>query len=310
MKKIITIVASVGLVLSIAGCGGGGSSGNTNINNGNRNPTGATTNNIKPGPFSKGQFGDINLTSSYKIPSDAIFLDIRNDYERQEWQENKDRELALGSIGGAVYEYRTKTLPKKDRYVRNEFVSEVEKIAGSKHQKLILICNTNSRTKKAAKLLSDNGFTNVYQINGGMHSNDKYRGWQASKLPTGIYKNVEVDRNYKIPNGTKFIDIRNPWEMKNNFFAKGSIGGAIYEYRKEAEEAKGNKKNRQKNKEFTSNITKLVDGNKNQPIILICHTGSRTSSAVKRLVEAGFTNVGHVVGGLSKWKSTGLPMGN
>lgn len=45
-----------------------------------------------------------------------------------------------------------------------------------------------------------------------------------------------------------------------------------------------------------------------QPVLIICHTQSRSSKVVKALKEAGWHNVRYVHGGMSRWASNGWPM--
>ncbi len=252
--------------------------------------------------YAQGEFGNIDLNSSYKIPKEAIFLDVRNSWERDGWKEDQNSwinpNLAQGSIGGAIYEYRDEK-DSANRHKRVEFVDEVLDIVnGDKKQHIILICNTSSRTKKAAKLLADNNFTFVDHIVGGM------KAWKNEKLSIASFDTIDIDGSYVVPNDAIFLDIRNDWERKNENYAKGSIFGAVYEYRDEK-----NKKDRRVRAEFASEVLNLCENNRTKPIILICNTDARTTKASKILVENGFTNISHIKGGLSNWKSSGLPIG-
>ena len=46
---------------------------------------------------------------------------------------------------------------------------------------------------------------------------------------------------------------------------------------------------------------------KDEPLALICLTSPRSPIAAKRLVEAGFTEVYNVTGGMMEWQKLGLP---
>lgn len=39
-----------------------------------------------------------------------------------------------------------------------------------------------------------------------------------------------------------------------------------------------------------------------QPLVLVCASGGRSSSAASKLAEAGFTNLYNLTGGMSKWR--------
>ena len=54
--------------------------------------------------------------------------------------------------------------------------------------------------------------------------------------------------------------------------------------------------------------TRLDALEKNEPIYVICQTGSRSKAAADILKGAGFNNVLNVTGGTSAWQAAGLPM--
>ena len=45
---------------------------------------------------------------------------------------------------------------------------------------------------------------------------------------------------------------------------------------------------------------------KEKPIYLVCEVGLRSTTAARKLVEAGFSDVRHVEGGLRAWEKEGL----
>ncbi len=59
--------------------------------------------------------------------------------------------------------------------------------------------------------------------------------------------------------------------------------------------------------EFVSRFTQSVG--KNDPVILICRTGSRTDVLARALIEdLGYTKVFNVKNGITRWISDGLPV--
>ncbi len=61
------------------------------------------------------------------------------------------------------------------------------------------------------------------------------------------------------------------------------------------------------NPEFVSKFTQAVG--KNDPVILICRTGSRTDTLSRALIEQlGYTKVYNVKNGITRWVSEGLPV--
>jgi len=51
-----------------------------------------------------------------------------------------------------------------------------------------------------------------------------------------------------------------------------------------------------------------LEGYKNKPVVLICHSGSRSAKAVKQLQQAGFSSASNIEGGMVAWKKAGLPV--
>ena len=47
---------------------------------------------------------------------------------------------------------------------------------------------------------------------------------------------------------------------------------------------------------------------KDRPLYLLCHSGSRSQSATMYLLQAGWTDVKNVTGGISAWMQAGLPV--
>ena len=47
---------------------------------------------------------------------------------------------------------------------------------------------------------------------------------------------------------------------------------------------------------------------KDRPLILVCRSGSRSSSACSRLTKMGFTQVNNLDGGVGDWEQAGLPL--
>ncbi|ANJ67467.1 hypothetical protein A9404_08780 [Halothiobacillus diazotrophicus] len=56
--------------------------------------------------------------------------------------------------------------------------------------------------------------------------------------------------------------------------------------------------------------TKLTDLEKHKAdqVLLYCRSGNRSSAAANMMVKAGFTNVGHLAGGIMAWKAENYPV--
>jgi rhodanese-related sulfurtransferase len=75
------------------------------------------------------------------------------------------------------------------------------------------------------------------------------------------------------------IDIRTPYEFKQGYI-KGAVNINYY------------------SRNFLENFTNY---DKNTPIFVYCRSGSRTSSAAKKLAKAGFQKVYDLRGGIMNW---------
>jgi phage shock protein E len=47
---------------------------------------------------------------------------------------------------------------------------------------------------------------------------------------------------------------------------------------------------------------------KDRPLLMICAAGSRSSSATMYLLQAGWTDVRNIAGGMIAWRAAGLPI--
>jgi len=194
-KTLILTLVIFGMIFISTGCGGGGSDNNIterSKDNPSIAPQASVNNNTPkanlPKEFPVGEFGEIKLTADYVIPKEALFLDIRNPWER-------DRGYAKGSIGGAVYEFRVAGDESQDE-LNVDFIDEVlalSEVNNDRSRYIILICSSSSRTKQASQWLSTSqdetweghkggGFTRVYHILGGFHGGKGEDGWEKMGL--------------------------------------------------------------------------------------------------------------------------------
>lgn len=101
-----------------------------------------------------------------------------------------------------------------------------------------------------------------------------YRMFPARGIPQITSKELEKKLE---ENNSQLLDVRSPREFKA-YHIKGFINIPVGDLRK--------------------NVNKL---DKNKELIVICHTGIRSSDACKRLKRRGYTNLVNVKGGISKW---------
>jgi rhodanese-related sulfurtransferase len=53
---------------------------------------------------------------------------------------------------------------------------------------------------------------------------------------------------------------------------------------------------------------RVGDFPKDQPVYVVCRSGNRSLVAARTLVEAGFTDVRNVEGGMIAWAAAGFPV--
>ncbi|WP_373020643.1 rhodanese-like domain-containing protein [Thiomicrorhabdus sp.] len=101
------------------------------------------------------------------------------------------------------------------------------------------------------------------------------------------YKSVGTDEAIRLYNDDAFLlDVRSAGEFKEGF-----IGNAV----------------NISVTELAKNLDRItVD--KDQPILVYCMTGARSSRAASILVKNGYTKVINLSGGINAWKNAGLPV--
>jgi rhodanese-related sulfurtransferase len=198
MKKFLMALFSALFVLSAVGCGSGSDdkstskvkqglveSGNEQVENNESKTEGSQEQQASnPGDFKDGAFGRIDFDdskykdlSSSEIIKDSLAVDIRTVWEREHLGYPK----GFTNANNVVYEERVYS--DKDHHTNPEprsdaFVSDISNlVGGDKNKKIVLICASGSRTQRAAKLLSENGFTNVYDVDGG------FGAWNGKDMP-------------------------------------------------------------------------------------------------------------------------------
>ena len=120
--------------------------------------------------FSYEGYKNIDSRQAYElVKKGALFIDVRT-----------TKEYKRGHAKGA------KLIPlydEKDGKIEPNLnlVKEVEYLTDDNYDKpIVVICRSGHRSAKASQMLSNAGFTNVYNVVGGFLTN---RGWLAYHLP-------------------------------------------------------------------------------------------------------------------------------
>lgn len=107
----------------------------------------------------------------------------------------------------------------------------------------------------------------------------KILGMDLPQIDSNTYKaDYFQQRNHML------IDVRTPAEYKS-----GHIGGA-------------------KNIPLNTLANKMKNIPKDKPVVIVCQTGSRSASATRQLMAAGYDNVTNLSGGTLRWRMSGNPV--
>jgi rhodanese-related sulfurtransferase len=201
-----------------------------------------------------------------------VIVDIRT---AEEW--NKD-----GYIEGAV------NIPLQ------EIFSSLDKLPANKEEKIVIYCASGHRGSVAAMGLRLMGYTNVFNLAGGLN------GWKAAQLPVagyvdwatvwgeylavmpeGYYTVKAPDLNTMLADKAPFmLDVREASEIEKDGFIAGAVNIPV--------------------REVLANLDKLPA--QDQPIVIYCASGHRGAMLMSALQFLGYTNVKNLAGGLGGWK--------
>src|SRR3954468_19219503 len=217
---------------------------------------------------------------------DLILIDVRTPGEYADT--SRFASLNQGHLKGAL-NFNSETL-KKDIAALNPY----------KDKTVVLYCSHSQRSRRISKLLSENGFSNFYNLNGGMSSLNQLTiaefpcktEWIVSNLQ---YKNYSVDQTMDLIKKEKelsIIDIRtaNQFNSTDSLLPNniGRIKGSI-------------------NIPFDVFEKKIIELtlSKEKPILIVGETGDGNSArAAERLVKNDFKNVAQLLGGIDDFIAT------
>ena len=155
----------------------------------------------------------------------------------------------------------------------DEFEDKVADLEGYKDQTIILICNTGNKSGKAAKMLVEKGFTNVYNAEDGMDEFDyktvKYNNITGSEFE----KLVEENKDAVI------LDVRDTKDYDKGH-VENSINIPI--------------------DEFESRINELKDY-QDKEILIYCSVGRRSAQAAEILENSGYKDISNSVDGVKEY---------
>lgn len=180
-----------------------------------------------------------------------------------------------------------------------ELGSRLSEIRSYKEQPVFVYCSHSQRSRRASKMLADSGFTNVYNINGGLtsfyYSNAREKGCLQSLIETKErYKLVSaLDLCNKLNANDKdifLLDVRTDSafrhisgdEQDNAYgYIKNSVNIPLADLEKRLKEIPGDKE-----------------------IIIIGLDGTEPSKAARLLTEKGYAKVSYLIEGIDRLLST------
>lgn len=177
----------------------------------------------------------------------------------------------------------------------NELGARWKEISSHKDQPVFLLCSHSQRSRRASRLLSDSGFTKVFNINGGMSrllaEKDNKNGCLASLYTTSMPFTwitaravMEQTRN----NNPYFIlDVRSDSLYK---------GLSTHESLNHLGKFKGVMHIPEE--ELKASLAKIP---RNKPVLLVDAQGDDVARAARILKEAGYEQVFALYGGLEDW---------
>ena len=156
----------------------------------------------------------------------------------------------------------------------DEFEDKVADLEGYKDQTIILICNTGNKSGKAAKMLVEKGFTNVYNAEDGMDEFD---------YKTVKYNNITGSEFEKLVEENKDVVILDVRDAKD--YDKGHVENSINIPIDEVE----------------SRINELKDY-QDKEILIYCSVGRRSAQAAEILENSGYKDISNSVDGVKEYE--------
>ncbi|MEP6595428.1 MAG: rhodanese-like domain-containing protein [Ginsengibacter sp.] len=174
----------------------------------------------------------------------------------------------------------------------DSFPQHLDELKKYRDKNIFVYCSHSQRSRRVSKLLADNGFKSVYNINGGMsvanENGAKTFPLKSTVLVNGnLYKNIAstdaLDLMQK--NEVIIIDIRSQAE----FSSKDSVFGRNLGHIKNAVNLPSG--------EFTQRF-KVLNIPKEKTILIYDQNGSASSDIASEVVKMGYTHVFNLFEGL------------
>jgi rhodanese-related sulfurtransferase len=166
-----------------------------------------------------------------------------------------------------------------------------KELSAYKDKPVFVYCWTSQRSRRAAQLLADSGFTKIFNINGGL-SNFYIQGIQSD--PCANYSLIS-NLPYKIVSPKQLAGSKNDYHIIDLRSDSAFTGKSLDEKTKmlgrfaDAVNIPFAK--------FQANIPSGI----NKPVLLVDESGAQSPVAAKMLLEKGFKDVSILFSGMDEW---------
>ena len=160
-------------------------------------------------------------------------------------------------------------------------INTTNELPTNKSDTILVYCGSGMRSANASQDLDGLGYTNVYNMDGGLNA------WKTAgyflTVPVYTFKNIILDNSDNYVQTELFIlDARTQAE-----FDAGYIDGATLIPHSEVK------------------TCAQLPMNKSEMVLVYCGSGKRSANASQSLEDLGYTNVRNMAGGLGAWKTAG-----
>ncbi|MEO8769861.1 MAG: rhodanese-like domain-containing protein [Ferruginibacter sp.] len=227
-----------------------------------------------------------DLCASLEKSKGYLLLDVRSSGEACDTSQYTG--LNIGHLKGAI-----------NINVR-ELGNRLSEIRSYKDKPVFVYCSHSQRSRRASKMLVDSGFTNVYNINGGLtsfyYTNAREKGCLQSL--------IETKEKYKLISP---IDLCNKLTIqnKNTLFLLDVRSDSAFRHisSDEQDNAYGQIKNAV-NIPYADLERRLSEIPKGKDVVIIDLDGSEASKAASLLTEKGYDKVSYLIEGIDRLLST------
>lgn len=210
-----------------------------------------------------------------------VLLDVRSDGEFNDTL-NSSPSLNIGHMGNALHINIT------------QLQQRWKELSVYKDKPLFIYCSHSQRSRRASRLLADSGFTNIFNINGGL-TNFYDEGIQSN--PCSNFK-IESSVPYKIISPKSLLDAKTQKAYYIIDLRSDSIFRGI-----------GNERSKNEGKfcdavnipfeKFMNSEAKSF----NKPVLLVDEFGDESAKAAAMLYNKGAKDVSILFGGMDGWSN-------